>query len=1263
MEIINKISNGLHLDNNEYDQPEGTMRDSCNGIIMDLGGGNYEWTNIKGAQPSLILSSNDIIFAQFPIRERQFIIVYNNYIDKVYIYELNFNFTSNTISLVTRWTGLNSILGLDINYPVTAIFGYYESDYTQRVYWTDDHNSPRTINLGTGGSSLLDEKFLDLTPQVENVGQFRFTQLAVGGNCKAGNYFFSWRLYKDGYYTDWSHITNPVSVLPGNPLSGYTSLRYHKYQGAAPDENCNVKIKFYITDYDTDYDSIQICAFYSNDYNSISTGILFYDGILIGSGLEYSFQGNENIGTVTLDELKNISLVIKTCKDLTHIKNRMIPANITEREELNIINNVYVTMNPIVKRILLDDTGYPTDIPATNYVHPLYNISSTTITKLIKGIQYKAIETCVLTDGVEERTIPVNTIFELITSDSVTLTSGTVSMIMVKKKFKPIGSSSDINTYELDTYSIYNHFYNYKNPIVSNNFRGYPGGETIRLGIVFFDLTGRPFFVRHLYNQTTTYGGNTIGPGDITIPKRYPGTLYHTHNYYEYDGTNYCYQYIVGNIIGISISGIDITKIKDKISGFSIVRAPIERQILGYGVLGHILKFTNNLFIKPKFCGELDTTNLWDKGYTFWCPEDLFELTDFSIQQGDSIVNSYYLEPYYKAETNGSYTGVGRLENTSRNSYYQKFIVSPSTQKSTGNGAVNLGHELSAYTKYNLGDDTGSGISVDPANPSLLFKEFYTGGVYATNATCCSILVFNELDELGTNIKGEYNLATTEPRILICHIKRTNTNQYGGLSDSALANTNYISTGHYQEINDTVLSQIFNGSKYIFNEIEIFGGDSFVCMFDMNHLLRNEDVESYYCHSFIVPIETRVNLDLREGNHIGKDRTKSAANDTGLNRETGANKWEEFNYNDGYSTDNAGDYYIALPNNFQNQINYDTRIRYSDEKTNGELIDSFRKFAALNYIDIDTSLGEIINIKSKFSKIIYWQIDGIGYIPVNERALSSSPLGEVIQLGIAGIFERFDNVIDKIGNSNHFGLTDSPEGFHWYDAKRKLFITMNEGMQISPDSIVKGLDTFFSETIPDNMYSYDNPFINLGITGGYDPRLKIVFITFLCPNYLRKTIGLDTKTNKFIGFFTFRYQSYFNYKKWMYGISYNNHIAQFGVADPGYFDGYQSAYFSIIIRDNNSLVKLFDYFEYIGSENPFTRIKFENSKQSITEIVSNNRNLKFRNKRWYGNFPKINRERLVDGYLKITFYYDGNYIDGSYTVTFNQLKTTFNQMI
>ena len=57
MEIINRITNGVHSDNDPNQQPEGTMRKSINGVIMDVGEGNYVWEAMKGTSVSFTLPS------------------------------------------------------------------------------------------------------------------------------------------------------------------------------------------------------------------------------------------------------------------------------------------------------------------------------------------------------------------------------------------------------------------------------------------------------------------------------------------------------------------------------------------------------------------------------------------------------------------------------------------------------------------------------------------------------------------------------------------------------------------------------------------------------------------------------------------------------------------------------------------------------------------------------------------------------------------------------------------------------------------------------------------------------------------------------------------------------------------------------------------------------------------------------------------------------------------------------------------------------
>ena len=390
--------------------------------------------------------------------------------------------------------------------------------------------------------------------------------------------------------------------------------------------------------------------------------------------------------------------------------------------------------------------------------------------------------------------------------------------------------------------------------------------------------------------------------------------------------------------------------------------------------------------------------------------------------------------------------------------------------------------------------------------------------------------------------------------------------------------------------------------------------------------------------------------------------------------EVGATVFEEFNYNDGYSSDNIGDLYVPLPFNNKLISERDVRIRYSAEKNYGENRDSFRVFLANDYIDLDTTKGAISNIRYKSNRLMYWQPDEVGYIPISERALTETSLGAPVQLGVGGIFERYDQLVDRIGNSHQFGLIESPMGFHWYDSRRKIFISINHGMQLAEDSILKGVDTFFQENIPDALDTWDNPFATVpgGVHGGYDPMTKMIFATFNYPlagvNYIN-TIGIHTLLNKFIGYYNFFPVAYYTYKDHMHQAHANKlSVYTHGVgAYCTFFENRYDALVSIVVKEQNNEAKVFDTFESIGNENFFSSITYENSEQSITEqTVSYSlgspdvliRNLKYLKKRWFGNFPRVSRERLNDGYLQITFR-----LNAAFLVELLEYKTDVRKMM
>lgn len=1285
--IINKINQGLHQDNNVYDQPPGTMRDNINGVILGLEYGNFQWLNLKG-NSQLELSGSpfgftaDKIMAWCRLRERIFLLTLDDSVsDLVKIFECTFDTDGNLDTINERWYGSNDELEMSHDHPIRSMWGIFEDDKIQRVYWTDWNKQPRSINLKDESSVSLDPKFVDFFPVINKCyGNFQLNNILAGGNCKAGSYFFAWRLYKEGYYTDWSYTSHPVHVTSSNNVDTFDG--YQDFQGNEPDEDVNKKIRIDLADLDTDYDSIQICAFYSNDYNSAQAGVIFYDGDITASTMTLDFLGSENLGSVTIDDLIETSVLIEKCKDMRHIKKWNVIAGITEREELDVSsihpegknNQMNVDIEPFVYSIPLDTTGYPYGGSWTPGNKALFGIKTGASegSNLMHNVWYRALSAVQWTDDNGTNNASTGEYFRPVaTTGPASLDSGTVYQAIVVRKYRKAGAGNppDINTdYQIIGQDVYWDYYTYKNSKVNGLLRGYPSNELIRLAVVFFDKTGRPFYARWLNNTNATYG--VPNSGDTKIPRRTQGGNDWDLIFYNDNIGSNVFEQVSGNLIGLKVSGLDITPIKDRIGGFSIVRAPIIRENIAYGVLANLYQDGNDIYQYPGFRNYNSDTNKYKGAYAFYCPEDIYQFRGFSIQPGDKIVNHEYYRPFDPTVTpQTNFQGYGREDMTGTEgnySFYQKYYRHNDTATPDNNGVLDVDHDVLYYTRHEMGDtDKSTSLAFDPSDPT---KE-----LMGYSATVSSRIGFNtnlgilvlDIDEVTDGNKGYTNLATTDPKILVCSVKRDNSSPYGGSGDSSLANSLYISTGHYQHIDSAVLSDIQSGDSYIFNDIDVFGGDSYVCLFDICRLMKNEDsggVGDRFGQSIIVPLETRMNIELREGNHIGKDRSYDSVNNpTGIRRKIGGQNWEEFYYNDGYSTDNIEDYYLPLPYNFQLQNEFDTRFRFSDTKNYNELEDSFRKFSALNFIDLDTYFGPVNNIRRKSNRMVYWQRDAVGYIPIQERALTQNAFGDPVQLGVGGIFERFDEIIDMVGNSNQFGLVESPAGFHWYDSIRKAYLTLDNGLKFTSESLIKGLDQLFTNEIPQGILGYDNPISSYGILSGYDPYLKIVFTTFFAENF-NKTIGYNTKNGKFAGTFNFYPRMYFDYRNFFYAVD-NDRTRMFLMnsnENRGRFFGTDyDAYLTLVIKDDSNLAKIFDNFEIIANENFLEYAGFENSEQGITETILGTRNASFRNRRWYGNFPLVNRERFVDGYLKVTFRIPY----GTNEATFNEMKTFVRQMI
>jgi hypothetical protein len=288
------------------------------------------------------------------------------------------------------------------------------------------------------------------------------------------------------------------------------------------------------------------------------------------------------------------------------------------------------------------------------------------------------------------------------------------------------------------------------------------------------------------------------------------------------------YQYASANLQYLIVGDIDITDIKDQISGFMIVRAPIIRQYEAMGVLVPTRLDGPDIYSYPALYSYTTVPNSYYGCYDFYCPEDMFNFKGFSIQTGDELENIQYCHPYDRDENvdigGCHYIGLGTRESNDEDLYNKFLIEFDALPQTNHNGHLGASHEILAVTRFELGQED---VSINPLDGTKLYKKYCTdyinGLAYRTGLNIThSVLMLDTGDESDGAIgkKGLYDATNIQANALICALKRPNADPYGGYDEASIANTVYMSTGHFQEITPTVLNDV---------KRTIAGVDSYIC--------------------------------------------------------------------------------------------------------------------------------------------------------------------------------------------------------------------------------------------------------------------------------------------------------------------------------------------------------------------------------------------------------------------------------------------------
>lgn len=551
-------------------------------------------------------------------------------------------------------------LNFNEDYPIQAV-GRYENVDIQRVYWTDNLNAAKTINIAAENFDLTAQD-LELSTYVDFLSP-KVVSINSSGELPAGAYQYAYRLSSnEGAVTRFSPLSGLINILNGSEYWQYNEdpESQSEYSNTTPGETTDKAVTIEIENIDLDYDFIELAAVYKQSSEGV-TAAYIVKKVKLTSG-KTSIKHVNAIGeTILIEEVTEITDEPSTAKTIETKDNRLFLGNLTYssfnlefnaraysyRRKDNIrypiysVNTSYVDTETYTTGDASDQEILEEDLDALNP----YNLHGEEQEETQDRYKYWP-------NGITLGGVGPNVSYKFIKkklqgNDSYDIPT---SPPFVKSSFR--GAGCDLEDTEKG---------DYKSPLNASEFVGYQRDEIYRFGIVLYDLKGNPGFVNWvadirfpdyqdydhegsynggLYNFTLSQTSNT-GSGTNYNFSDSPSGMLDTEEAYtysspggydpnneglsSYDFENENFNEAANNklyALGIKFLVNIPEEIQDKISGYRIVR--VERTESDKTVLGSgIINFLHRQFASS---GENNVTDYFTKS--------LFDDNDNAVDLG-----------------------------------------------------------------------------------------------------------------------------------------------------------------------------------------------------------------------------------------------------------------------------------------------------------------------------------------------------------------------------------------------------------------------------------------------------------------------------------------------------------------------------------------------------------------------------------------------------------------------------------------------------
>jgi len=1095
--------------------------------------------------------------------------------------------------------------------------GYYETDRIQNIYWLDEYNSLRKLNIAEPEVFIKSSALLDVIPEAK-ITPPDFVDINSNGQLQVGHIQYAYRYYIPNGQQTFFSLPSPLIHLTDSDEKSGDAGRYYRGSNrlvttidedniieTVEPKSANKSVTVQIKDLDTNYEYVELISIYYSQLNSDPVITSIYQGKFTGSEFTFTDFGSTVLNTYTLAEYRlfNIDFIPKT---LAIKDNILFVGNITEKFYNSDAWESFETRafrfdSSGIMRIYKDfseDTAYDTD---DQLIVGLLGSTFSDVRRIDGGLvtsgspieDYQDYNSCNRfnnLDLVPNQSTPGNYGF-MYQSDGTTVGGEgpnvkykfTNKELIIDERIYTPGTTAPFTTAYLAYDSLSgiptSHIIDtkankdelgigpssYSSPYNSAYYKQYKRNEIYRFALVVFDKKGVPSKPKWIGDiRTPVMGTNGIG-----------GTTNNDFEIVELSGGTSTSDPVIStaNALGIDFN-IDFngSDVEDEIQGYAIVRCErgVDRINLGQGLLNTLRSFTtagaskeggagagdqgkicksfdgvkaniNSLYV---YSGVIDpaVNSNWDyrdyTNYEWISPEASFNdnlklFNDSFVQPvgvvervgnavnfdlmthvrwlntttGENWLPSVALDTCQLSKTvisnPTSYLYVGKQFISSFSSIYSDFGGTPTlyTDLLTKNSNVEDGALISSGGTY-----------FSNQNDFVAWSSSTGGDIYNLNAKS----FYMRLDDIPLN-----TLNATDGTYLILSDYVRATIPYGGVETTARELNTYQFCDNYISIDEHTDNQYFSAytvTRGLNNTTitlgkTVFGGDTFINLYQHIKvtLPKSESDKSVavtgnplsYTNLITFPCESTVNTNLRHDSYIPTysdeyninlfAEARQAANPGTTCYTGGIIQLEDlYLYNTVFSKSDSTYISQSVATNENLGREFTSRVLASQKKFLGEFADSWTKFGANEFLDLDTVSGELTRLITHRDHVYAFQNDGISRLAVNEKSTVQDDTGQSIVLGTGGVLPYSTYITKNSGTLHKWSVVSTPETIYYYDRNNNTINYISNANGGISD--IKGLFSYFSD-INFNIASSGNDLL-VGVDSVYNHKYREAEMAF-----------------------------------------------------------------------------------------------------------------------------------------------------------------------